>query len=326
VPNEFWDAAAQARSGERDFDFLAGYWRVRHRRLSRTTGDWENFEGTASHRGLMGNAANIEEHVLHAPAGTYHAVALRSHEAATGRWAIWWLDGRYPAGPLGPPVVGRFANGVGQFYADDVYDGTPIRVRFRWSDITDTSARWEQSFSSDEGVTWDPNWVMNFERVGFEPASVEPDPATSDFDFLRGEWHVRHRFLRKQGSGEWLVADGTASHTVLMGGAANMEEYTINAPSGRYHAMALRSYAPDVANWSIWWLDGRIPHGEIDPPMRGGFAGDVASFYGKTTVDGQTVQVRYIWSDVTESSARWEQAYLAEPGPWETNWVMEFRR
>jgi hypothetical protein len=38
-------------------------------------------------------------------------------------------------------------------------------VRFRWSHITPVSARWEQSFSFDDGQTFDVNWVMEFSRA-----------------------------------------------------------------------------------------------------------------------------------------------------------------
>ncbi len=65
----------------------------------------------------------------------------------------------------GPPVKGKFADGVGTFCADDTLRGKPIRVRFTWSKITPTSARWEQAFSPDGGMTWEVNWAMEFRRV-----------------------------------------------------------------------------------------------------------------------------------------------------------------
>jgi hypothetical protein len=85
-------------------------------------------------------------------------------DAATKTWAIWWFDSRQPH-QLDPPVVGGFRNGVGTFYADDYFKGKRIRVRFIWSDITPNSARWQQAFSEDGGVTWETNWVMEFQRV-----------------------------------------------------------------------------------------------------------------------------------------------------------------
>ena len=60
---------------------------------------------------------------------------------------------------------GGFSDGVGLFLADDTLDGRLVRVRFLWSHITPTSARWEQAFSTDGGVNWETNWEMDFERV-----------------------------------------------------------------------------------------------------------------------------------------------------------------
>jgi hypothetical protein len=80
-------------------------------------------------------------------------------------WSIWWLDSRFPLGPVEPPVRGRFASGVGTFYADDIFESKPIRMRYIWSNITATTARWEQAFSLDAGKTWETNWVMDFRRV-----------------------------------------------------------------------------------------------------------------------------------------------------------------
>jgi len=66
---------------------------------------------------------------------------------------------------LQPPVVGSFSDGLGLFYADDHHGDIPVLVRFQWSEITGSSARWDQAFSTDDGETWETNWVMEFTRV-----------------------------------------------------------------------------------------------------------------------------------------------------------------
>jgi len=66
---------------------------------------------------------------------------------------------------IGAPQVGRFVDGRGEFLGDDVHDGRPIRVRYIWSDITPTTAHWEQAFSTDGGQTWETNWYMESTRV-----------------------------------------------------------------------------------------------------------------------------------------------------------------
>ena len=315
--------------GVHDFDFLVGEWRVQNRRPKPDSHEWMDFEGTASNRILMDGEANIEEHTLNAPNGAYRAVALRSYDSMTRQWAIWWLDGRYPSGPIGPPVKGRFENGTGSFYGDYTQDGKPMRVRFLWSNITPTSARWEQSSSSDGGKTWAANWIMNFQRNTPKLTQAATDRAdVHDFDFLLGDWRVRHRYLRvKENSRQWLDVDGTASHRELMGGRANVEEHMINVPDGAYRAVALRSYDPKASLWSIWWLDGRTPHGDLDPPVQGRFENGVGTFYGDTTINGKPMRVRFVWSQITATSARWEQAYSSDAGKtWETNWTMDFTK
>jgi hypothetical protein len=155
-------------TGLHDFDFLVGQWQGHHRRLKeRLAGshEWVEFEGTLDMRHLMDGWANVEDNVLKMPDGEYRAVGLRAYDPKTGQWAIWWLDGRNPFGELDPPVKGRFENGVGTFYADDKLRGKPIRMRYIWSQITPTSAHWEQAFSPDGGKTWETNWTMDFRRV-----------------------------------------------------------------------------------------------------------------------------------------------------------------
>jgi hypothetical protein len=70
------------------------------------------------------------------------------------------------------------------------------------------------------------------------------------FDFLIGEWSVHHRYLRIQGDQrEWSETDGTCSNRQLMDGLVNIDECTINAPSGVNHAIALRSFDMKTKQW-----------------------------------------------------------------------------
>lgn len=147
------------------FAFQTGSWRVRHRKLKeRLAGcaDWVEFDGTCRAWELLDGAANADDHWLDDPAGAYRAATFRRMNADTGLWSIWWIDQRFAE--IGPPVHGRFANGVGIFHGKDVLRGETIDVRFIWSGIDDTHARWEQAFSGDGGATWERNWVMEFSR------------------------------------------------------------------------------------------------------------------------------------------------------------------
>ena len=159
--------AIEAGPAVHDFDFYMGSWRVHHRRLrERLAGsdEWDEFEGTSRAWPILDGAGNVDDNVLELPTGTYRAISLRTFDPATDQWSIWWLDGRSP-GRLDPPVVGSFKDGVGTFLAADTFNGRRILVRFLWSDITDTTCRWEQAFSTDGGTTWEVNWVMESTRV-----------------------------------------------------------------------------------------------------------------------------------------------------------------
>jgi hypothetical protein len=160
--------AAEDLSGAHDFDFEFGDWTVHHR-MKRPTGEWIEFEGTSTTWPVLGGRGNVEDNVFHRPGGDTRGLATRAYDAATGTWAIWWIDSRTPHGAMDPPVVGKFVDGVGTFYSDGEMNGKPMRTRYTWSKITATGAQWEQAYSFDAGKTWDTNWVMTFKKAA--PAS-----------------------------------------------------------------------------------------------------------------------------------------------------------
>ncbi|WDD97791.1 hypothetical protein [Thalassomonas actiniarum] len=147
-----------------DFDFVIGEWTVKHRRLKeRLTGchEWIDFDGEMSTTKILGGYGNLEDNFLHFPEESFRAIALRSYNADSKKWSIWWLDGRSPDA-LDAPVVGEFTDGIGLFFADDVFDGVPIKVRFTWNSQQPGRPRWEQAFSVDNGESWETNWTMEF--------------------------------------------------------------------------------------------------------------------------------------------------------------------
>jgi hypothetical protein len=161
---------AMTMSKANDFDFLFGRWTVRHRRLKeRLAGctEWQTFGGTSSVMPLLGGHGNVDDNVIELPAGRYRAATLRAFDAARGLWSIWWLDGRWPD-RIDVPMVGGFdaAGGEGSFFADETFNGRPIKVRFLWSHIGPSHCRWAQAFSPDGGQSWETNWQMAFDRAG----------------------------------------------------------------------------------------------------------------------------------------------------------------
>ncbi|MGE3346840.1 MAG: DUF1579 domain-containing protein [Ramlibacter sp.] len=167
-------------NGAQDFDFFIGQWRVAHRRLrQRLAGctDWDEFVGTTSVRKVLGGQGNVDDNFLDLPGDPYHAVTLRTWDAAAQQWSIWWLDGRAPGG-LDVPMRGRFEGGVGTFLAADLHAGQPVTVRFLWTQPAPDAPRWEQAFSTDGGATWETNWVMDFSRLAQGPGD-QPGPVST---------------------------------------------------------------------------------------------------------------------------------------------------
>ncbi|MBL8347121.1 MAG: DUF1579 domain-containing protein [Rubrivivax sp.] len=149
-----------------------------------------------------------------------------------------------------------------------------------------------------------------------------------DFDFLVGHWQVRHRRLKErlEGCAEWQEFEGTSTLRPLMDGRGNVDDNVIDLPAGRYRAISMRSFDPAKGLWAIWWLDERHPH-QLDAPVVGRFEGGIGTFFADDQFKGRPIRVRFLWTDITADSARWQQAFSEDGGrTWETNWVMDLRR
>ena len=147
-----------------DFDFLFGSWRVENHKLSKQLQgnlEWEKFEATQTCLPALGGVGNTDQMI--ALDGTPIGMSLRLFNREIQQWSIYWVG--YRDGVMQPPVIGNFKDGVGIFEGNDIWNGKPIIVRFVWTMIN-TQPRWEQFFSSDDGLTWEKNWEMNFTKIG----------------------------------------------------------------------------------------------------------------------------------------------------------------
>lgn len=156
--------------GQHAFDFIIGTWKVQlSRLLDPLTGstEWVDYEGTSRSRPVWDGRANVDEFRVHSAAtdARIDGLTLRLYNPATGEWSLYWANANNGVLSL-PPTVGRFTDdGHGEFYDDEEIDGRPVKVRYLWSDITSTSARFEQAFSTDGGETWEPNWISTMTRI-----------------------------------------------------------------------------------------------------------------------------------------------------------------
>jgi hypothetical protein len=154
-----------------------------------------------------------------------------------------------------------------------------------------------------------------------------PHDGRADFDFIVGRWNIHHRRLRERlkGSVSWEEFDGTTVDRSIVGGLGNIGEAIIDLGSGPLVFMSLRLFSPQTQQWSVSFTNSL--HGTLSLPMFGGFSQGRGEFYAQEPLEGKHIFTRLIWSDITPTSFRWEQAYSEDGGKtWETNWIMEGTR
>jgi hypothetical protein len=149
-----------------------------------------------------------------------------------------------------------------------------------------------------------------------------------DFDFLFGSWNIHNRYLkgRLHHSTEWVEFDARSEVAPLLDGFGHLDRYFAVRDGVSFEGMTLRLFDPATGEWSIHWADTARARSLL-PPMVGRFIGGIGEFYGEETVDGKVVRCRFLWTQPTADSARWEQALSDDGGKtWETNWIMSFTR
>jgi hypothetical protein len=153
---------------------------------------------------------------------------------------------------------------------------------------------------------------------------TEANDGRHDFDFWMGTWRIQNRRLRARlaGSTEWDTFEARGQTWPILNGLGNRDEFRTDFWPD-FVGMTFRFFNPQTRQWSIYWADSR--RGILEPPVVGGFSGDVGTFYGDDVFEGKPIRVRFVWTRAPQ--VRWEQAFSTDGGKtWETNWTMDMTR
>ncbi|MCZ6650083.1 MAG: hypothetical protein O7D35_05380 [Acidobacteria bacterium] len=207
----------------RQFDFWLGSWDV-NLRIRQDDGSWkDSIRSRAKIYPVLDGKAVLE--LWDAP--DIKGFSLRYFDPARKKWHLWlnW-PGANRSGSSG--LDGSFRHGRGEFFSTSSRpDGTEVMSRYTFSDITATSLRWDDAFSTDGGETWSHNWVMEFTRTGPEsPLPEEGGPGHTWHDGSRCDLEPFRRFEvlagRRSGTAERRLEDGSWSRQ-----PAQLTGYTI---------------------------------------------------------------------------------------------------
>lgn len=165
------------------------------------------------------------------------------------------------------------------------------------------------------------NSDINLTSVDSEQVTASRD-GQHDFDFEIGTWktHLRRRLRPLTGSNEWVEYDGTSIVRKVLKGKANLVELVVDGPAGHIEGVSLRLYNPQSRQWSLNFANAN--DGTLTTPSVGEFRNGRGEFFNQDTLNGRSILVRFVISDITPTSCRFEQSFSDDGGKtWEANWI-----
>lgn len=158
---------AAPTSSNKDFDFFIGKWKMHNRHLNARLAnckEYTEFESTVEDHGGLEGMGNFDVVRRQLPDGkVYEGRTVRTFDPQTRLWRLYWMDSN--GGPIDPPVIGSFNNGVGLFFCKDYQVGRPVIIVFRWDKTNPEQPVWGQAFSDDNGKTWEWNYSNTSYKV-----------------------------------------------------------------------------------------------------------------------------------------------------------------
>ena len=157
--------------------------------------------------------------------------------------------------------------------------------------------------------------------------SHAPRDGGNDFDFEIGAWktHLKRRLHALSGTNEWVEYDGTTIVRKVWGGRSNLVELDVTGAAGHIEGASWRLYNPETHQWSLNFANSAV--GTLTSPSIGEFKDGRGEFYAQDTLNGRSILVRFIISDISADSCHFEQAFSDDGGKtWESNWIATDKR
>jgi hypothetical protein len=166
-----------------------------------------------------------------------------------------------------------------------------------------------------------PQQNSDASRTNLQHAPTQRD-GQHDFDFEIGTWktHLSRLLHPLTGSATWVEYEGTTVVRKVWNGRANLVELEADGPGGHFEGLNLRLYNPQSQQWSLNFASSN--GGTLSQPTIGEFKNGRGEFFDQETLNGRAIFVRFVISDITPNSCRFEQAFSDDGGKaWEVNWI-----
>ena len=322
---------AMASATSRAFDYQFGTWRVHVASLTNPAAahpHWAHYDGTHTVMPLLEGRANLGVLEVAGPAGSVEGMQLRLYDPQTQRWNLSFANAS--DGELGAPSVGRFAGARGTFLSSERIAGRTALVRTQTIIQNPSAYRDVTSYSTDNGVSWQPMWIASYVKVSSATSAPAGETTANQhaFDFQVGSWHVRLARLaeRLRGSTAWRNYAGTLVVRRLWNGRANVGVLAVRSGKDCLESILLRTFDPQTGQWRDYGANPATGTLGI-PPTVGRFSNGRGEFYDRETLDGRPIIVRGIFDEITARSNRFVQSFSADGGKsWEPNLIVHFVR
>lgn len=147
-----------------------------------------------------------------------------------------------------------------------------------------------------------------------------------DFDFNFGVWktHIRRLLDPLSDSSAAVEMNGTVSVRKVWDGRAQLEEIEADGSSGHFEGLTLFLFNPQSHQWSQTFINSAVGSASA---LTGSFKDGRGELFAQESLNGRSVLVRGVWSDIKPDSHHFEQDYSADGGKsWKPAFIAELTR